>query len=217
MIACLNHVVNKIDSLLADFTTKDHVYHGAKFVDAALKHIGYINGIGGAFSKEQIASVNEEKYALIFFSLPIAEIIIYQDLGSGDKLTEQQVALINQQLVAGEKAFVRHAITSLFDQANKLTKQDKVDQGPPPRMVNAACAGLEFAYGLQHSFKAFMNESAPEVLSDVDLHSQASSLITYNHDLLDRAFSLGRKYNAHRDQQAHAEQSFSSSAPKPNC
>lgn len=202
-------------SLLTDFTTKAYVYHGATCVNAALKHIGYANGIGGVFSEEQIASINEEKHALIFFSLPTIEITVYQDLGFGDKVTEQQVALINQQLASGQKAFIRHAITSLFDQANKLTQ--KVDQSPPLRMVNAAFAGLQSAYALQNSFNAFLNEPAPEVLSDADLRSQASSLISYNQDLLDRAFSLGRMYNAHREQQVPAEQSFCFSAPKPNC
>ena len=36
-----------------------------KFVDAALKTIGYVNGLNGIFSKEQIVAIGNERYAAI--------------------------------------------------------------------------------------------------------------------------------------------------------
>lgn len=215
-------------SLFADFTTKEHVYYCAKFVDTALKQIGYVNGVGGVFSAEQIVSINEQKCALIFFSLPATEKTMlerskldanYQDLGSCDNLTAQQVELIKQQLAAGDKAFVRYAIEKLFDKANQLSEKDEAEQLPPapPHMVDAAFEGFKLAYELQNRFNAVINEPLQEVPSDAEIYSRASSFMAYNQSLLDRAFEIGSMYNAQRAQQEQTEQSFSSSSPKPNC
>jgi len=212
-------------SLLADLTTSQKIYHCAKLVNAALLHIGYTNGLGGVFTREEIAKINDDKYAIVFLLLSPTERDLFNrcnlehhdtDPSACYKFTGQQMELLEQQIQAGEKIFVKNAIQSLFDKAQELADKD-IEELPPPslRMVSAAFAGFKLAYDLQNNFSAAIGMPSQEVPKDADLYGQASSLITRSHNLMDCAFAMGRKYNAMRDRQEEDKQS-SSSSPKPN-
>lgn len=212
-------------SLLADLTTSKKVYHSAKLVNEALLHIGYVNGLGGVFTREEIAKISDEKYAIVFLLLPATERDLFNRCNlehhEGDpnvcyKFTEQQIELLEQQLQAGEKTFTKNAIQSLFDKAKELADQDTAELPPPsPRMVNAAFVGFKLAYDLQNNFSSMFELPTTEAPNDEDLYSQASSLIARSHNLMDCAFAMGRMYNAKREQQEQEKQSGSNSS-RPN-
>lgn len=213
-------------SLLADLTTSQKVYHCAQLVNAALLHIGDTNGLGGVFTREEIAKISDEKYAIVFLLLPATQRDLFNrcNLEHHDsdpnicyKFTEQQIELLEQQLQAGDKTFVKNAIQSLFDKAKELADKDIAELPPPsPRMVNAAFDGFKLAYDLQNDFNAAIGVPVKDVPEDEELYSQASSLIARSHNLMDCAFAMGRRYNAMRDKQEQDKQSSSNSSPKPN-
>ncbi len=206
--------------LLADLTTSQKIDHCAKLVNAALLHIGHTNGLGGVFTREEIAKINDDKYAIVFLLLPPAERDLFNrcNLEHYDpnpsacyKFTGQQMELLEQQYKVVEKTFIKNAIQSLFDKNQELADKDIEELPPPsPRMVNAAFAGFKLAYDLQNNFSNMFELPTQEVPKDADLYNQASSLISRSHNLMDCAFAMGRKYNAMRDKQS------SSSSPKPN-
>lgn len=214
-------------SLGADLTTSKKVYHCAKLVNEALLHIGYVNGLGGVFTREEIAKVSDEKYAIVFLLLPATERDLFNRCNlqhhDGDpnvcyKFTQQQIKLLEKQLQAGEKTFIRNAIQSLFDKVQELAEKDIAELPlPSPRMVNAAFAGFKLAYDLQNNFSSMFELLTTEVPKDEDLYGQASSMIARSHNLMDCAFAMGRMYNAKIAQQEQDKQyDSSSSRPKPN-
>ena len=68
----------------ADFKHANHIYRDVKFVDAALKTIGYINGLNGIFSKEQIMAIGNERYTAILDLLSSEEDLIKSKLAGSE-------------------------------------------------------------------------------------------------------------------------------------
>ena len=214
-------------SLGASLLESQRIYHCAKFVDAALLHIGYVNGLGGIFTREEISAINDDKYRLLSTLLPPTLQDLWNSCNLETKfsdpkgchnLSQLQIEQIEQRLQAGEKIFIRNAIQSLFDKGQELADKDLAELPiPSPRMVTAAFAGLKLSYELQNNFSNICGMPMQDVPEDQVLYNQAASLITNSHNLMDCAFAMGRMYNAQREQQTpHNKDNSSSSTPKPN-
>lgn len=213
----------------ANLITSTRVYNCAKFVEAALLHIGYVNGLGGVFSQEEIALISDNKYALLSVLLPPTFKELFNSCNLEDNsnspngcynLSKLQIEQIEQRLILGEKLFIRNAIQMLFDKAQELADKDIEDLPPPsPRMVNAAVDGFKLAYELQSNFSSMFGVPVPKAPNDPDLYTKASDLMAYSHNMIDCAFAMGRMYNEIHGIQAQNNQSSSnssSSSPKPN-
>lgn len=214
-------------SLGASLIKSNRIYHCAKFVDAALLHIGYVNGLGGIFTREEITAINDDKYLLLSTLLPptLQELLHSCNLKNNfnspqscHNLSQLQIEQIEQRLIEGEKIFIKNAIQSLFDKHQELADEDLAELPiPSPRMVAAAFEGLKLSYELQNNFSNMFGMPTQDVPEDQVLYNEASSLIANSHNLIDCTFAMGMMYNASREQQEQEERNnSSSSAPKPN-
>jgi len=149
-----------------------------KFVDAALKTIGYVNGLNGIFSKEQIVAIGNERYAAILDLLSSEEDLIKSKLAGLELPCVADRQLEKQQ-------FINNAIQSLFDKATSFNS---------PVMVNAAQEGMRFALELQNNFNAAVGLPNQPMAANESLYQQAYLLITYGNSVMEHAFKMSEQF-----------------------
>jgi len=149
-----------------------------KFVDAALKIIGYVNGLNGIFSKEQIAAIGNEKYTAILDLLSSEADLINSKLEGTEVHCEADRQLEKQQ-------FVKNAIQILFDKAKSSNS---------PVMVNAAWEGMRFALELQNNFNVSLDLPSQPMPPNESLHRKADLLIAYGNSVMDHAFKMSEQF-----------------------
>jgi len=149
-----------------------------KFVDAALKTIGYVNGLNGIFSKEQIEVIGNERYVAILDLLSSEENPIKSKLEGKELPCAADHQLKQQQ-------FIKNAIQILFDKARSFNS---------PVMVNAAREGMRFALELQNNFNVALGLPSQPMSFNELLYQKADLLMAYSNSVMDHAFKMSEQF-----------------------
>jgi hypothetical protein len=149
-----------------------------KFVDAALKTIGYVNGLNGIFSKEQIVAIGNERYAAILDLLSSEEDLIKSKLAGSELPCVADHQLKQQQ-------FIKNAIQILFDKAKSSNS---------PVMVNAAQEGMRFALELQNNFNLALGLPSQTMESNQSLHQKVDTMMAYGNFVMEHAFKVAEQF-----------------------
>ena len=191
---------NPIYSAIAHIIPLDNIYHCAKFVDVALKTIGYVDGLKGVFSITDISEITKERFVAVLSQLLPSE----QDLISSclvdqestyatcNHQAEEQIKILEKKRQIGKKKFIENTIQSFFDVANFF---QTLFTELPEEMVDAAREGMIFGEMMQNNLNAMMGLPTQPASSLEEIDFTSRKLLLYSKLALDEAFKSSEQFN----------------------
>ncbi|MGD0465698.1 MAG: hypothetical protein ABSA84_03275 [Gammaproteobacteria bacterium] len=194
---------DKVYSVIAHVISSEDVQHCAKFVDSALKAMGYVNGLMGVFSYNKMSKVPSNIYSVIFSQLPlsskkraIAQCSAAQEstYAECEKRVEDQIEILEDNRKLGKKKFINNAIEMLFDIANSL--KELITEEPNPEMVEGAAEGIVIGMEMQNNVNAMLGlpKQYPLIPPSASVYAEAKKMMAYSNMVVNMASQVAEQF-----------------------